>query len=56
MDQKMIDLYDEYTRGSMDRREFLKRLSVLAGSLAAAVGPIAISGKESCHGRNYSEG
>ena len=36
MDQKMIDLYDEYTRGSMDRREFLKRLSVLTGSLAAA--------------------
>ena len=37
MDQKIINLYDEYTRGSLDRREFLKKLTVLAGSTAAAV-------------------
>lgn len=37
MDQKMIDLYDEYTHGLLDRREFLKRLSFLAGSTAAAI-------------------
>jgi carboxymethylenebutenolidase len=36
MDQKITDLYDEYTEGSMDRREFLKKLGVLAGSTAAA--------------------
>ena len=36
MDRKMIDLYDEYTHGLFDRREFLRRLSVLAGSTAAA--------------------
>ncbi len=36
MDQKIIDLYDEYTRGFLDRREFLKKLSILAGGAAAA--------------------
>ncbi len=37
MDQKMLDLYQEYARDLLDRREFLKRLSVLAGSTAAAM-------------------
>jgi carboxymethylenebutenolidase len=37
MDQKIADLYDEYTHELLDRREFLRRLSVLAGSAAAAI-------------------
>jgi carboxymethylenebutenolidase len=37
MDRKIVDLYDEYRHGVLDRREFLKRLSVLAGGVAAAV-------------------
>ena len=37
MDQKIIDLYDEYTHELLDRREFLRRLSVLAGSTAATI-------------------
>ena len=37
MDQKMIDLYEEYARESLDRREFLRRLSILAGGTAAAI-------------------
>ena len=37
MDQKFIDLYDEYTHALLDRREFLRRLSVLTGSIAAAI-------------------
>ncbi len=37
MDEKIFDLYDEYTNGSLDRRKFLKKLAVLAGSTAAAV-------------------
>jgi carboxymethylenebutenolidase len=37
MDQKFIDLYDDYAQGSLDRREFLKKLAVLAGGTAAAV-------------------
>lgn len=36
MDQKIIDLYDEYIHGLLDRREFLKKLSILAGGTAAA--------------------
>lgn len=36
MDQKYIDLYDEYTHTPLDRRAFLKRLAVLAGSSVAA--------------------
>jgi len=37
MDQKFLDLYNDYAKGSLNRREFLKRLAVLAGSTAAAV-------------------
>jgi carboxymethylenebutenolidase len=36
MDRKVVDLYEEYTHGLLDRREFLKRLSILAGGVAAA--------------------
>lgn len=36
MDQKISALYEEYTQGSIDRREFLKRLTVLAGGAAGA--------------------
>jgi carboxymethylenebutenolidase len=37
MDQKIIDLYDDYNNGLLDRREFLKKLAILAGSTAAAI-------------------
>ncbi len=37
MDQKYFDLYEKYTDGYLNRRKFLKRLAVLAGSTAAAV-------------------
>ncbi len=36
MDQKIIDLYDKYTRELLDRREFLRRLAMVAGGTAAA--------------------
>jgi carboxymethylenebutenolidase len=36
MDQRIIDLYDLYTHGGMNRRSFLDRLAALAGSSAAA--------------------
>lgn len=36
MDQRIIDLYDEYTHGGMSRRSFLDRLAQLAGGSAAA--------------------
>jgi carboxymethylenebutenolidase len=37
MDQKIIDLYDEYITNRLDRRGFLKKLIKLAGGAAAAV-------------------
>ncbi|MGD8535562.1 MAG: dienelactone hydrolase family protein [Candidatus Aminicenantes bacterium] len=37
MDQKFIDLFDEYAQGTLDRREFLKKLAALTGGTAAAI-------------------
>jgi len=36
MDQRVIDLYDKFTHGGCNRREFLDRLADIAGSVAAA--------------------
>jgi len=36
MHQGTVDLWDEYAKGLLDRREFLKKLAVLAGGTAAA--------------------
>lgn len=41
MDQAVIDLYDEYTHRPLDRRVFLERLMVLAGSSSAAAAALA---------------
>lgn len=37
MDQSIIDLYDRYTHGELNRRTFLERLAGIAGSTAAAL-------------------
>ena len=37
MNQKVLDLYDQYAHELLDRREFLRRLAILAGSTAAAI-------------------
>lgn len=37
MDQRIIDLYDDFTHGGMNRRAFLDRLAEIAGSGAAAL-------------------
>ena len=36
MDQRIIQLYDQFTHGSMNRRDFFDRLATLAGGTAAA--------------------
>ncbi len=38
MDQKIIDLYERYSNGLLDRREFLRKLAIVVGSTAAASG------------------
>ncbi|MEO7924433.1 MAG: dienelactone hydrolase family protein [Chitinophagaceae bacterium] len=37
MDQRIINLYDEYTHKPLSRQEFLRRLAILAGGTAAAM-------------------
>jgi carboxymethylenebutenolidase len=37
MDQRIVDLYDSFTHGVIDRRDFLDRLTGIAGSSAAAL-------------------
>ena len=37
MDQKIINLYDEYTHSKLDRKDFLKKLAILTGSTALAL-------------------
>ena len=37
MDPKIVDLYEDYTKGGLNRRKFLKTLVKLAGGTAAAV-------------------
>ena len=37
MDQRIINLYDEYTHKPLTREEFIKKLVVLTGSTAAAI-------------------
>lgn len=36
LDQGVIDLYDRFTHGDIDRRKFLEKLTILAGSTGAA--------------------
>ena len=38
MDKKIVDLYQKYTHGALDRREFMKKLTLIAGGTAAAGG------------------
>ena len=37
MDQRIIDLYDRFTHGVINRRDFMDRLTTIAGSSAAAL-------------------
>jgi carboxymethylenebutenolidase len=42
MDQRIIELYDEYTHAPLDRRVFLERLAALTGSVAAAMAALPL--------------
>lgn len=42
VDQKIINLYDSYTHGGMNRRTFFDRLVVLAGGTAAATAMLSL--------------
>jgi len=42
MDQRVINLYDRFTHGGINRREFLDRLAELTGSAAAAAAVVPL--------------
>jgi carboxymethylenebutenolidase len=42
MDKKVVELYDQYKHGLLDRREFVKRLSIFAGGIMAANSLLAL--------------
>ena len=42
MDQRIINLYDEYTHKPLKRQEFLRRLALLSGGTAAAMGTLPL--------------
>jgi carboxymethylenebutenolidase len=42
LDQRIIDLYDEYTHKPLDRRVFMERLAIVAGSSTAATAALAV--------------
>ncbi len=49
MDQKIIDLYDEYTHRPLERRVFLERLATLAGGTAAALALLPLLENDYAH-------
>jgi carboxymethylenebutenolidase len=49
MDQRIIDLYDNFTHGGMNRRQFLDRLGELAGSSAAALALLPLLQNDYAH-------
>lgn len=42
MDQRIIDLYDRFTHGGIDRRSFMDKLASLAGGAAAATALLSV--------------
>jgi carboxymethylenebutenolidase len=55
MDQRIIDLYDTYTHGGMNRRTFLDRLAALVGSAAGATALIPILQNNYAHAQTIPE-
>ncbi len=55
MDQRIIDLYDDFTHGGMSRRSFLDKLAALAGSTAAATALLPILQNNYAHAQTVPE-
>jgi carboxymethylenebutenolidase len=54
MDQRIINLYDEYTHKPLSRKEFLERLVKLAGGTAAAMAMLPLLESCSAHAGSYA--
>jgi carboxymethylenebutenolidase len=56
MDQRIIDLYDDYTHGGMNRRSFLDRLAAMVGSVAGATALLPVLQNNYAHAQTVPEG
>jgi carboxymethylenebutenolidase len=56
MDQRIIDLYDDYTHGDMNRRTFLDRLAAMVGSVAGATALLPVLQNNYAHAQTVPEG
>jgi carboxymethylenebutenolidase len=55
MDQKIITLFDTYTHGGMSRRAFLDKLTLMAGSAAAATALLPVLENNYAHAAMVAE-
>jgi len=55
MDQRIINLYDEYTHKPLTRTEFFKRLTLLSGSTAAAMALLPLLENNYVHAAQTNE-
>ncbi|MEI6948258.1 dienelactone hydrolase family protein [Paraflavisolibacter sp. H34] len=55
MDQRIINLYDEYTHKPLSRQEFLRRLALLTGSIAAATNMLPFLESSYAHAATVKE-
>ena len=55
MDRQIVDLYQEHIKGSLDRRDFLKKLTILAGGVTAANTLLSLLEKDSAKAEIVSE-
>ncbi len=56
MDQKIINLFDSFTHGGMNRRTFLEKLTTLAGSSAAAAALLPVLENNYAYAEVVAEG
>lgn len=49
VDQQVVDLYDSFTHGLIDRRAFMERLTAIAGSAAAATALLPLLQNDYAH-------
>lgn len=54
MDKKITDLYKDFQRGRVVRREFIKKLSILAGSTATAMSLLSVLDSNSAYAASFS--
>ena len=54
MDKKITRLYDDYQSGRVDRRVFIKKLSLLAGGTAAAMSLLSVLDSKSAYAASFN--